>query len=190
MGEGVEFDPGFVKHMSAFVPNIKYAYEAISMTRDFNRRKQQFKMFFPKIQSLIKNYLGFYSGCILWAMYIKQFEREPVLNNLCFGGEYNERETLSEVDFMLQYFDQLAKDVKYYMGQNFSMDSQSRNIVEAYREFLKVNEGFVKTKTTADIKIPSSFKTPKDLEKIHEVIKKVTETGRLYELFEYAQQVL
>lgn len=187
---GVQFDPGFIQHMSAFIPNIEYVYNTLAAYRDFNRKKQQFRMYYPKIQSLLKNYIGFYLGCILWAVYIKQFDNKPIINNLCYGGEYDEKESLGEVDFIINYLEQLKKDVKYYTGQNFSIDSTSMNILEAYRAFLKSNEGFVKTQTTNDIKIPGSFKTPDDLEEIHKEIEKVVENGKLYELFPLAEKVL
>ena len=191
--DGVQFDPGFIQHISAFEPNIEYVYNTLSTCRNFNQKKMQFKMFYPKIQSLLKNYLGFYLGCILWAVYIKNLDDEkPILNNLCFGGEYSENDTLEEVDFIKKYIEQLKKDVKYYTGQNFSIDSQSLNILDAYRNFLKENKGFVETKTTKDIKLPEGFKTPsdKDLKEILEGIEKVIENGKLYELFPLAEKVL
>ncbi len=191
--DGVQFDPGFIQHISAFEPNIEYVYDTLSTCRNFNQKKMQFKMFYPKIQSLLKNYLGFYLGCILWAVYIKNLDDEkPILNNLCFGGEYSENDTLEEVDFIKKYIEQLKKDVKYYTGQNFSIDTQSQNILHAYRNFLKENKGFVETKTTKDIKLPEGFKTPsdKDLKEILEGIEKVIENGKLYELFPLAEKVL
>ena len=190
--DGVQFDPGFIQHISAFEPNIEYVYDTISTCRNFNQKKMQFKMFYPKIQSLLKNYLGFYLGCILWAVYIKNLDEKPILNNLCFGGEYSENDTLEEIDFIKKYIEQLKKDVKYYTGQNFSIDSQSLNILDAYRDFLKENKGFVETKTTKDIKLPEGFKTPsdKDLKEILEGIEKVIENGKLYELFPLAEKVL
>ena len=149
-------------------------------------------MYYPKIQSLLKNYLGFYLGCILWAVYIKNLGNKPILNNLCYGGEYSEKDTLSEVEFIEEYIEQLKKDVKYYTGQNFSIDTESLNILAAYREFLKANKGFVETKTTDDIKLPQSLKTPseKELAEILEGIEKVIDNGKLYELFPLAQKVL
>lgn len=190
--DGIQFDPGFIQHISAFEPNIEYVYNTLSTCRNFNQKKMQFKMFYPKIQSLLKNYLGFYLGCILWAVYIKNLDEKPILNNLCFGGEYSENDTLEEVDFIKKYIEQLKKDVKYYTGQNFSIDSQSLNILDAYRNFLKENKGFVETKTTKDIKLPEGFKTPsdKDLKEILEGIEKVIENGKLYELFPLAEKVL
>lgn len=190
--DGIQFDPGFIQHISAFEPNIEYVYNTLSTCRNFNQKKMQFKMFYPKIQSLLKNYLGFYLGCILWAVYIKNLDEKPILNNLCFGGEYSENDTLEEIDFIKKYIEQLKKDVKYYTGQNFSIDSQSLNILDAYRNFLKENKGFVETKTTKDIKLPEGFKTPsdKDLKEILEGIEKVIENGKLYELFPLAEKVL
>lgn len=189
---GAQFDPGFVQHMSAFVPNIEYIYAGLNRLKNFTLKKNQFKMYYPKIQSLLKNYLGFYLGCILWAAYISQLDEKPILNNLCFGGEYSEKETLSEVDFILDYIEQLKKDVKYYTGQDFTIDENSINILNAYREFLIVNKGFVETKTTKDIKLPTNLKTPseKDLEEILSEIEKVIDNGKLYELFPLAQKVL
>ncbi len=189
---GAQFDPGFVQHMSAFVPNIEYIYAGLNRLKNFTLKKNQFKMYYPKIQSLLKNYLGFYLGCILWAAYISQLDEKPILNNLCFGGEYSEKETLSEVDFILDYIEQLKKDVKYYTGQDFTIDENSINILNAYREFLIVNKGFVETKTTKDIKLPTNLKTPsdKDLEEILSGIEKVIDNGKLYELFPLAQKVL
>lgn len=189
---GAQFDPGFVQHISAFVPNIEYVYAGLDRVKNFTQKKNQFKMYYPKIQSLLKNYLGFYLGCILWATYISQLDEKPILNNLCFGGEYSEKETLSEVDFIKDYIEQLKKDVKYYTGQDFTINENNINILNAYREFLIANKGFVETKTTKDIKLPANLKTPsdKDLEEILSGIEKVIDSGKLYELFPLAQKVL
>lgn len=190
--DGVQFDPGFIQHISAFEPNIEYVYDTLSSIRNFNQKKQQFKMFLPKIQSLLKNYLGFYLGCILWAVYIKNLGDKPIIGNLCFGGEYSEKDTLEEVDFIKNYIEQLKKDVKYYTGQDFKIEPESLNILDAYREFLKSNEGFVKSQNSSDIKLPEKFKTPskEDLQEILQGIEKVIDNGKLHELFPLAQKVL
>lgn len=190
--DNVQFDPGFIHHMSAFEPNIEYVYSSLNSCRNFNQKKMQFKMFYPKIQSLLKNYLGFYLGCILWAVYIKSLGEKPITGNLCYGGEFSENETLEEVDFIKAYIEQLKKDAKYYLNQDFSIDEESLKVLDVYREFLKVNEGFVKVQTTTDVKLPESLKTPTadDLQKILEEIEKVIENGKLHELFTLAEKVL
>lgn len=189
---GYNFDPGFIQHLSSFVLNIEQLYGLLGRYKNFNQRKTQFRMYYPKIVALLNNYVGFYLGCILWAVYIKQFEGEDILNNLCYGGEYSEEETLSEVDFVKNYMEQLKKDAKYYANQNYTIDTTFVKIVDVYREFLKINEGFVKTKTTNDLKIPSDLKTPsgEDMNLISQKIKSVCESGKLSELLTLADKVL
>lgn len=190
--DNVQFDPGFIQHMSAFEPNIQYVYNSLNSCRNFNQKKMQFKMFYPKIQSLLKNYLGFYLGCILWAVYIKSLGEKPIAGNLCYGGDFSETETLEEVDFIKNYIEQLKKDAKYYLGQNFSIDEESIKVLDAYREFLKLNEGFVKVQTTADVKLPASLKSVDEagLKEILVGIEQVIENGKLHELFALSEKVL
>lgn len=190
--DNVQFDPGFIQHMSAFEPNIQYVYNSLNSCRNFNQKKMQFKMFYPKIQSLLKNYLGFYLGCILWAVYIKSLGEKPIAGNLCYGGDFSETETLEEVDFIKSYIEQLKKDAKYYLGQNFSIDEESIKVLDTYREFLKLNEGFVKVQTTADVKLPASLKSVDEagLKEILIGIEQVIENGKLHELFALSEKVL
>lgn len=188
--DGVEFDPGFIRHLTAFVPTIEYMYSTIERFKNFGQKKLQFKMFYPKIQTLLSNYIGFYFGCMLWAAYIKTLGSKPILNNLCFGGEYSESESLEEVNFVIEYVDKLAKDVKYYLGQNFSFDSSSRNILAVYAEFLKLNCGFVQVLTTADLKIPDSFKPLRKPEEVLAAVEKVIETGEFVEFYKLYERLL
>ena len=88
--------------------------------------------------------------------------------------------------------EQLKKDVKYYTGQNFSIAENDIKILDIYREFLKVNEGFVKTQNTTDIKLPSSLKAVDEntLNAIATEIEKVIDNGKLYNLISLAEKVL
>lgn len=36
---GAQFDPGFVQHMSAFVPNIEYIYAGLNRLKNFTLKK-------------------------------------------------------------------------------------------------------------------------------------------------------
>ena len=42
--DGAQFDPGFVQHISAFVPNIEYAYGSLNRFKKIEKKKQQFKI--------------------------------------------------------------------------------------------------------------------------------------------------
>ncbi len=190
--DGVQFDPGFVAHISAIIPNIEYVYGTLNKFKNFGQKKNQFKMFFPKIKKLIDDYLAFYLGCLLWADAIKTIDNKPILNNFCCGGEYNEAETISEVDFVYSYLAQFKKDVKYYLGQEYEIDEKYWGILKAYKEFLVENKGFTELKTTNDIKLPASVKViaKSDADAVFTKIEEVVENGKLPELYNLYEIVL
>ncbi len=182
--DGAQFDPGFIAHLSAFVPSIEYIYRDLIRVKNFNQKKMKFKMYFNKIQHLIDTYIGFYLGCILWAASIKDLDK-PVLNNLCYGGEYDEKETTGEVDFIRQYIEQFKKDVKYYLGQDYTIDEFIPRVLDEYEEFLKLNEGFTKVQNTSDLQLNSGINKLNDKEKeeILEKIADVVNSGNFKELY-------
>lgn len=190
--EGVQFDPGYVAHISAIIPNIEYVYGTLNKFKNFGQKKNQFKMFFPKVKSLIDDYIAFYLGCILWADAIKTIDNKPVLNNFCCGGEYNEEETIAEVSFVIDYLEQFKKDVKYYLGQDYEIDEKYKNILAAYKEFLIENKGFIELRTTSDVKLPKNVKvlSGKDAEPVFDKIEQVVESGKLTELYNLYETVL
>ena len=179
---GVPFDPGFVQYISAILPNIEYTYSNLEKYRNFGQKKNQFKMIFPKLEELIDNYIGFYAGCILWAEAIKTLKDKPVTGNYCCGGEYDENETLQEVRFLKEYLKLLPKDVKYYIGKDYSVNPEYSKILDMYEDFLRVNEGFIKLEKTDDIIIPDSVKPLDDVQKVFDKIEEVVENGNLTEL--------
>lgn len=188
--EGVQFDPGFVAHISAFIPNVEYVYNSLERYRNFGQKKNQFKMFFPKLTSLLEDYVAFYLGCILWASAIKTIKGKDILNNFCCGSEYNQDETISEVEFIKAYYENFPKDVKYYMGKDFAIDEKKINILNNYKEFLIANKGFTELKTTDDIKLPANFKEIKDVDSVINKIEEVVESGKLTELYDLYETVL
>ena len=182
--EGVPFDPGFVQHISAIVPNVQYVYSELEKYKNFGQKKMQFKMIFPKLQELINNYIGFYAGCLLWAKAIKTLGDKPVTGNFCCGGTYDEIETLQEVKFLKEYLKNLPRDVKYYIGGNYEINEEDFKILDYYEEFLKANQGFIKVEKTGDIVINNNIAC-KDTQAILNKIENVIETGKLYELKEF-----
>ncbi len=182
--DGVPFDPGFVQHISAIMPNIEYVYGNLNRFKNFGQKKSQFKMIFPKLRELIDNYIGFYAGCVLWAAAVKTLKGKPITGNYCCGGEYNEDETLQEVNFLTAYLNHLPKDVKYYTGQDLKISEDDFKILDVYREFLKANKGFTGVENTGDLLLPESFKPVEDTGKIFDKVEEVIETGKLFELKE------
>ena len=183
--EGVTFDPGFIQHISAIIPNIQYMYENLDKYRNFGQKRNQFKMLFPKLEDLIQNYMGFYAGCILWAEAIKTLDNKPITGNYCVDGTYDEDETLQEVKFLRRYLEAFPKEVKYYIGKEYTVPENFFKVLDLYEDFLRKNEGFIKVIHTNDIKLPSNCKEVKDINSAFNKIEEVTENGKLRELVEW-----
>ena len=188
--EGVQFDPGFVAHISAFIPNIEYLYDSIDRYKNFGQKKNHFKMFYPKLIKLFDDYIAFYLGCMLWAAAVKTIKGKPILNNFCCGSEYNEEETVSEVNFVSSYYEYLPRDVKYYTGKDFIPDEKKMDILRNYKAFLIENKGFTELKMTDDIKLPANFKELKNPEAIIKEIEEVVASGNLPALYDFYCEIL
>lgn len=188
--EGVQFDPGFVAHISAFIPNIEYLYDSIDRYKNFGQKKNHFKMFYPKLTKLFDDYIAFYLGCMLWAAAVKTIKGKSILNNFCCGSEYNEEETVSEVNFVSSYYEYLPRDVKYYTGKDFIPDEKKMDILRNYKAFLIENKGFTELKMTDDIKLPANFKELKNPEAIIKEIEEVVASGNLPALYDFYSEIL
>lgn len=174
MSDGLEFDPGFAPYILAFRGTIEYLYADINRFKNFSQKKLKFRQYYKKFMELFYNNLGFYVGCLMWAAYIKTQPEQAILNNNCFGQEYNEAENVFDTDFMIKFLELFPKDVKYFLGETYTTNDSDLKILNLYREFLIINRGFVDSKTNSDILLPDGMKidradTFKD--KIDEAIK-------------------
>lgn len=187
---GVLFDPGYAKYTTILSIQLEYIYQNINKFKNLGQRKNQFKLYYQKILHMVNNNVAFCLGSILWAVYIKSLGNVEISNNPCLGDTYNQEEAVEEIDFSKNYFEQLKKDAKYYLGLDYNINPEYMKILDIYREFLIINEAFVNTKTTDDIKLPKEIKTPKNVEKINEKIQEVVKTGNLTDLFEISGTIL
>ena len=189
---GVQFDPGFTAYISAIVPNINYIYGNINRYKNFGQKKNFFKMHCQKIEELLNTYIAFYLGCMLWADAVKTIKDKPILNNFICGAEYNEEETLYEVIFTTEYAKQFIKDMKYYAGKDIKIEDYKFDILNAYKEFLKVNKGFTKLSKTDDIELPDCIKelSETDAKTVIDNIEKILDKGDLTELYSMKDLIL
>ena len=174
MTKGLEFDPGFGPYILAFQGTVEYLYLDINRFKNLSQKKIKFRQYYKKIIEMYRNNVGFYTGCLMWAAYIKSQKTKDIINNHCFGKTYDEENNTSEVDFLLRFVELFPKDMKYFLNENFEFDNKEKSLIETYREFLVKNKGFVETKTNADILLPSNIKTSKSDKfktKIDEAIK-------------------
>lgn len=186
MTESVLFDPGYAQHTTILSISSEYIYSSINQFKNLGQKKMKFKMLFPQVIRMVDNNVGFCLGSLLWAVYIKSLGDIKIEGNPCLGGTYDKEETIEETDFSIEFFNKLKKDVKYYLGTDYKINPLHIKILELYKEFLTLNCGFVNTKTTNDVKLPTSFKTPneKELEIIHNKIQEVINSSNLLDLTE------
>lgn len=182
--KGLEFDPGFAPYILAFRGTVEYLYMDINRFKNLSQRKMKFRQYYKKFLELFNNNLGFYVGCLMWAAYIKTQPEQDILNNNCLGGEYNEEENVSDVDFMIKFHELLPKDMKYFLGMDYEINPEDLKILEMYKEFLTINKGFVNSKKNTDILLPSGMKTD-GAENFKDRIDEVLKTEDLSKLLEY-----
>ena len=142
-----------------------------------------------KILQIFDNNLGFYVGCLLWASYIKSQPKQEILSNHCLGKDYNEEENVSETRFLMQFVNLFPKDMKYFLGQNYSFDDSKVQLLKTYEEFLVLNKGFTESKYNTDIILPSNIKTEK-AEEYKAIIDEVLKTEDLSNLLKYLPTIM
>lgn len=187
--KGLEFDPGFAPYILAFQGTVEYLYADINRFRNFSQKKLKFMQYHKKILEVFNNNLGFYVGCLMWAAYIKTQPEQELLSNHCLGQPYDEKENISDTQFMLKFVELFSKDMKYFLGKEFAFDENITKLLKIYEEFLVINKGFTESKTNTDIKLPSVVKT-ENANSYKSPIEKVLETKDLSRLLEYLPSII
>ena len=184
--KSVKFDPGFAQHTTILSINLEYIYAKINSYKNFGQKKMSFKFNYKQILQMVDNNVGFCLGSILWGVYIKSLGDIRIEGNPCLGDTFDKNETCEEIDFSIEYFEQLKNDTKYFLGQNYEINPLHITILNLYKEFLLLNKNFIATKTTNEIILPESLKIPSetDLTAIHSKIEEVIKTGNLLDLVE------
>ncbi len=188
----VKFDPGWGRHVLVYSGSVEYLYRDINKFKNLSQRSFKFKQYFPKIVKLLENNIGFYLGCLLWAVYLKNSGDADFIGNHCLGQKYDEKSRDLEIDYILTSIDKLKADYKYYTGKTTDFPEVYKLILVTYNEFSEINKGFTETRSTVELKLPANLKTPSkdDLDKINSTIEAVVETGKLEELIPLADMIL
>jgi len=159
MTKGLEFDPGFAPYILELRGTVEYLYTDINRFKNFSQRKTKFLQYHKKILEVFYNNVGFYVGCLMWAVYLKSQPKQEILSNSSYGRGYNESDDTSGTQYMLNFAELFPKDMKYFLGQNFEFEPYIVKLIQIYEEFLISNKGFTETKYNTDINIPQSVKT-------------------------------
>ena len=173
------FDPGYGRHLVSLVFSLEDMYSDINKFKNLNQKKFYFKQYYPGMLKLLKQNTEFYLGCLLWAVYLKSLPEGKISGNHCLGKEYNEESSLVELLFLMKFMRTFSKDTKYFLNQDFQYSQDDMAMLEVYKEFAVMNEGFIKVEKNTDIKLPDSVKTPTkaELEAIKTTIDEVVSTG-------------
>ena len=155
---GLEFDPGFGPYIMAFQGTVEYLYSDIKRFKNFSQKKVKFMQYYKKILEIFNNNIGFFTGCLMWASYIKEQPKQKILSNNFLGREYVEAENTADTDYLLMFTELFPKDMKYFLGQNFSFDEKDIQLLNTYRDFLILNKGFVSSEYNTDIVLPKNVK--------------------------------
>ena len=187
--EKLEFDPGFAPHILVFRGTVEYLYTDINRFKNFSQKKVKFMQYHKKILEVFYNNIGFYTGCLMWAAYLKAQPEDEIISNPCLGAEYNEDENTADTQYMLKFVELFPKDMKYFMGKDFSFEPDVINLIKVYEEFLILNKGFTATKLNTDLILPNTLKTDKVYEYKLFIDKAISE-GNLASLMEHISEVI
>lgn len=189
--EKVPFDPGIAQFAPCFSQDVEYYMAQVLAPKAIQQRKFKFQIVQPKIYDSFNKIVAFYTGCLLWAFYIKNSDNETekeITGNGFYGRDVinsDDFDFLYEIDFLINYFDKYPKDYKFFLGKDVKLDDKWLDIAKNYRGFLELNKNFVEVKTTKDLKIPTSFKPNSNLAEIKILFDKVINTGNLEEFLNY-----
>ncbi len=188
----VLFDPGYSASVARVSGNIEYMYSAFQTIISLKQKKFQFSMLYPKFLKAIDSNTAFYLGCMLWGVYLKSLDNKTIINNPCLGTEFGD-DCFEEIDFLINFVKNgLNRDAKYYLNKTYTSNPLYLTILETYKEFLKINKGFVNVKTTDDILLPKNLKTPSpaDLEEIFNKISEAVKKEDIEILFQISAKIL
>ena len=187
--KGLEFDPGFAPYTLAFRGSIEYLYMDINRFKNLSQKKMKFRQYYKKFLELFYNNLSFYIGCLMWAAYIKTQPEQKILNNYCYGREYDEEENVYDINFAIKFIELLPKDVNYFLGEKYEIDETDLKILKMYKEFLIINKGFINSEKNTDILLPQNLNT-NGAENFKEKIDSALKNENLSELLEYKNIII
>lgn len=188
--DSVLFDPGYAPIALESLGSVGYNYYMFSAISNVKVKKLKFKPLTIKLEYNLKIEIAFYLGCLLWANYIKQFKNAKIEGNKLYKEECKEEDYTGEIDFLKDFLEnKYPRDYKYFLNKPFELDEKYLPILNTYRDFLVINEGFVNCANTDDIKLPKNLKTPKDLDKINSEIQRAIKSEDLTILFESYQEL-
>ena len=176
MVDTVKFDPGMGEFVLDFNNFVNDVYSQLMSLKTIHQKRARFKLYVAKIERYMKNNISFYLGCLVWA-YIISSEKTPkeiVGNSFLNMPEELKKEFdyMIQVNFLENYFECYERDTLYYNGKKQEIPASWKEILALYIEFLELNNGFLSTKLTSDIKLPEKIQKLGNSKELNSVIEK------------------
>lgn len=189
----VPFDPGFSSISFSFIENITVATQEFIQLKANHQKKFWLAKYEPVIVDFINKSSAFYLGCMLWGAFIHfRFKDSPkeISGNTTLElseAQQQELDCAKEARAILEYIKSFDRDCKYFINRSAKIAPQIKEILENYIEFASINNNFISTKMTSDIKIPKAYihlekMTEEQLDELCEKIYLVIESKRIEDL--------
>ena len=180
------FDPGFNPILKHFIPVYAEFLNVFNSTNKPQNKKKLYLVNAPLLKSSLKSTVGFWKGCMLWALYLKNYfnlNPQPIDGNTM--PELSEEELgyiARKNELIRNYFDNYSSEVKRYLGVQAQLPEIYRQIFEDYVKFTELNNHFASVKMTNELKLPTSY--DKDLsneetEKLFEAVQSIIDSKDL-----------
>lgn len=183
MTENILFDPGIGELCEDFYTEVYIIENDIANMPQYSRKARYYAVTYKKILKTLLNNISFYNGCLAWAYYILNKYPDAKLQGNPFNAYTEEQKSqyapTAMVDFVIEYMDKFKSDLKYFHIKNVEFPRNIDKILQLYREFLSMNEGFINTFNVADIKLPETLNFTMSLDEIKEKIDNAVENKNL-----------
>ena len=153
----VPFDPGFAPYVLVFSTTYYYMDAEIRKFKNANQRKMKYKSFESGLLKLCDNLISFYFGGMLYGAYLKnKYKENPMeLEGNDFYGLNPDECKQGDVSIEVLALEKFIKSNDRNPFATRKINPKYISIIDAYIEFLEINNYFTDVKTTNDIKIPS-----------------------------------
>jgi len=185
------FDPGFNAVLKHFTPVYAEFLSVFNSTNKPQNKKKLYLVNAPVLKSSLKSTVGFWKGCMLWALYLKCYFKlnpQPLEGNTMTELGDEELKYISvQNELIRNYFDNYSSDVKKYLGVQAQLPSSYRAIFEDYVQFTELNGHFATLKMTNELKLPSSYDkelSNEETEKLFGEIQKIVDSKDLSKFIE------
>lgn len=179
MNEDVAFDPGLGKLAADLYTEVYILENDLANMPQLPRKIRYFRISCKRIVKVLLNNLAFYKGCLAWAYYIVNKYPECNLSGNPFISLTEEQKAqyapTELVDFCIEYLPKFYSDLKYYNVKNVILPEDTEYILNTYREFVAMNEGFINTYKASDIQLPEGLNFKKSLNEIKDEITSAVE---------------